>query len=261
MITWHGYDLCEKGFIINLASRPDRRESASKECDIAKIENIDFFNATVVTEEHYGPYGCTQSHLDLYKYQVDNNIQYMLILEDDIETIYSYTTSDNLCISDEQKQNKYVKNLISSFLTIKPDILWLGTRIENTVDYYDNYISYSNNTLTSHAYICSYNFAKFALNNLRYKDSNHFSFGWPIDHFLSQVKVKSCGQLLNNPNNQEFLKNNLITTVSNCLIFNQKASYSDIINRDADYTEWILGCHEEYCFKPISKKINYYEYI
>ena len=231
MITWHGYDLCEKGFIINLSTRSDRKESASKQCDIAEIRGVDFFDAAIIKEEPYTKYGCTQSHLNLYKYQVDNNIEYMLILEDDIETIYGYNASDGYCITDINKQKKYVKNLISSLHTIKPDLLWLGTRIESNVDYYDDYISYSNKTLTSHAHICSYNLAKFALDNLHYKDSN------------------------------QFLKNNLVTTVSNCLIFNQKSDYSDILNRDVDYRMWILGCHEEYCFKPIRDKINYYEYI
>ena len=261
MITWHGYDLCEKGFIINLSTRSDRKESASKQCDIAEIRGVDFFDAAIIKEERYTAYGCTQSHLNLYKYQVDNNIEYMLILEDDIETIYGYNASDGYCITDINKQKKYVKNLISSLHTIKPDLLWLGTRIESNVDYYDDYISYSNKTLTSHAHICSYNLAKFALDNLHYKDSNHFSSMWPIDHFLSQIAIKNCWQLLGNQNNQEFLKNNLVTTVSNCLIFNQKSDYSDILNRDVDYRMWILGCHEEYCFKPIRDKINYYEYI
>lgn len=261
MITWHDYPLCDKGFIINLASRNDRRTSAIDQCAIAGLDGIEIFDASVVADDNYTAYGCTQSHLDLYKYQVDNNIKYMLILEDDIQTIYSYNFSNNYHIDDRIKQKKYVKNLIESLQKIQPDILWLGTRLESKVDRYDDYISHSNKVLTSHCYISSYNLAKFALNNLQYKNPNHFSFRWPIDHFLSQIKVKNCGQLLNNKNNKIFLDNNLITTISNCLIFNQKGDYSNILNRYVDYGVWILGCHEEYCFKVINKDINYNEYI
>jgi len=261
MIKWYDKDLCEKGFIINLESRPDRRESSINECSSAGINGVEIFNAAVINDENYVAYGCTQSHYNLYEYQVSHNIEYMLILEDDIKTVYNYNFSENLNISNLDKRKKYVYNLIDTLYEIKPDILWLGTRCESIVDPYNDYLSYSNKTLTSHAYLCSLNFAKFALENLDYKNSSHFSFRWPIDHFLSQVKVKDCGQLLANKHNTNFVKNNLITTISNCLIFNQKSDYSNILNRYTDYGIWIMSCHEEYCFKPVKENINYNEYI
>jgi GR25 family glycosyltransferase involved in LPS biosynthesis len=259
MITWHNKDLCQEGFIINLASRPDRKESALLACAKAGINGISIFDAVTIKDPNYVAYGCTQSHIDLYKYQVENNIPYMLILEDDISTIYNY--ANLVSITDINKQKSFSDNLIDSFNTLKPDILWLGTRLESNVDPYDNYLSFSNKTLTSHGYICSYRLAKFALENFKYTESGHFSFRWPIDYFLSQIKMKDCGQLKHNNDKTEFMNNNIVITVSNCLIFNQKADFSNIINQICDYSIWILGCHEEYCFKIIKDKINYNEYI
>jgi len=261
MIKWYGQNLCEKGFIINLESRLDRKDSSIEQCNLAGIYGVEIFKAVVVNNKKYSDYGCTQSHYDLYKYQVANNIKYILILEDDIQTVYSYSLTNNLYISNLDKRKKYISNLINSFNNIQPDILWLGTRCEDYVDYCDNYLSYTKKTSTSHAYLCSINFAKFALENLNYTDDAHFSYRWPIDHFLSQITTKNCGQLLNNKNNTNFLNNTLVTTISNCLIFNQKSGYSNILNRYTDYEIWIMGCHEEYCFRPIKEKINYNEYI
>jgi hypothetical protein len=113
----------------------------------------------------------------------------------------------------------------------------------------------------SHAYLSSLSLAQLCVDNYHYQDSSHLSYRLPIDFFLSQVKLKENHQIVNNKNNHSFINNNLTTGISNCLIFNQKADYSDIIERPVDYSIWVTGCHEEYCFNQIKDKINYYEYI
>ena len=260
MITWYGKPLCSDGFVINLKTREDRKKSVVEQLQIAGIEGVDFFDAVTITDDGlWKPYGCTQSHIDLYNFQVKNNIEYMLILEDDILTTFSYSY-DNIIKSISQQQ-KYVSSLLNSFNKLKPDLLWLGCRAESNVDSYDDYISYSNKTLMSHAYLSSLRLAKFCVDNYHYQDSSHLSYRLPIDFFLSQIKLKRDGQIINNKNNHSFINNNLTTSISNCLIFNQKADYSDIIERQVDYSIWVTGSHQEYCFNQIKDKINYNEYI
>lgn len=260
MIYWYGKPLCSHGFIINLQTREDRKKSATEQLELAGIDGVDFYNAVVINDDGlWKPYGCTQSHINLYNFQVNNNIDYMLILEDDIFTTFSYGYDNK--IIDISKKQKYAFNLIDSFNKLKPDLLWLGCRVESNVDPYDNYISYSNKTLMSHAYLSSLRLAQFCLDNYNYQDSSHFSYRLPIDFFLSQIKLKQDGQIVNNKNNHYFINNSLTTTISNCLIFNQKADYSDIIERPVDYSLWVTGCHQEYCFNQIKNTINYHEYI
>jgi len=259
MILWHNKPLCSAGFVINLASRPDRKASAIKELEQSGISGFEFYNATTLSDPDWQAYGCTQSHLDLFKIQIENNIDYLLILEDDIHTSYTYSTLNKITKID--KQIKYAHNCIDSFHHLKPDLLWLGSRVEQDVDYYDDYISFSNKTLTAHAYISSLSLAKFCVENFKYNEHGHLSYRYPIDFFLSQLKIKTDHQIINNINNKAFVTNNLVTSVSNCLIFNQKPGYSNIIHKDIDYGIWIAGCHEHYCFNPLKNKINYHEYI
>lgn len=260
MISWYGKPLCSHGFVINLKTREDRRQSAKEQLKSAGIEGVDFFDAAVITDDGlWKPYGCTQSHIDLYNFQINNNIDYMLILEDDILTTFCYSGLDS--IVDTSKRQQYASHLIDSFNELKPDLLWLGCRVESNVDPYDDYISYSNKTSMSHAYLSSLRLARFCVDNYHYQDSSHLSYRLPIDFFLSQIKLKQDWQIVENKNNHSFINNTLVTSISNCLIFNQKSDYSDILERPVDYSIWVTGCHQEYCFNPIKDRINYREYI
>jgi GR25 family glycosyltransferase involved in LPS biosynthesis len=260
MITWYGKTVCSHGFVINLKTREDRKKSAKEQLKLAGIDGVNFFDAVTIDDDGlWKPYGCTQSHIDLYNFQIKNQIDYMLILEDDISTTFSYSYDDSIKL--ESQRQKYVSNLLDSFNKLKPDLLWLGCRVENSVDPYDDYISYTNKTLMAHAYLSSLRLAQFCVDNYYYQDSSHLSYRLPIDFFLSQIKLKDNYQIVDNKNNHSFINNNLIIGISNCLIFNQKADYSNIIERPVDYSIWVTGCHQEYCFNQIKEKINYHEYI
>ena len=98
----------------------------------------------------------------------------------------------------------------------------------------------------SHAYLGSLKYAKFLTENLRYTDNKHFSSRLPIDYFISQLTEKNCWQINSFENGENILKNDLKVYMSSPLIFNQGSSFSNIIDRDVDYTIWVRGCIDAY---------------
>jgi GR25 family glycosyltransferase involved in LPS biosynthesis len=67
-------------YVINLDKRPDRWEQIQK--DWADFEEINLIRVSA-TEHTPGRVGCARSHLKLVQYAKDNNMPYILVLEDD----------------------------------------------------------------------------------------------------------------------------------------------------------------------------------
>lgn len=243
MIKWYGERLCDAGFLINLKERTDRFNIAEKELIDSGIEGVERFDAVVITEPDFTKYGCTQSHIEIAKKQIENNWEYVLYLEDDIKTEYYYSERIPLTSVDRKKVST---SIINDLYEYKPDVLWLGVRPENDTEYVTNNLVKTNKTLMSHAYLGSLKYAKFLVENLQYTDNQHFSSRLPIDYFISQLTEKDCWQINSYKNGENILKNDLKVYMSIPLIFNQGASFSNIIDRDVDYTIWVRGCIDAY---------------
>lgn len=241
MIKWFGHVVCDRGFLINLKHREDRFNSSQIELIKANIEGVERFDAVKI-EGLYHKYGCSQSHLDIAKKQVENQWSYVLYLEDDIKCDFFY----NDFLKDKKIDiEQIVNHLVIDLKEIKPDVLWLGVRPEDYCEKITNIFVKPKKTLMSHAYIGSLNYANFLLEHYRYYDSNHFTHNWPIDFFISQINTKDDWKL-NLHNNSSFILNNLKIVVTLPLIFNQKASNSDLLDRFVDYEIWVRGCYNEY---------------
>jgi GR25 family glycosyltransferase involved in LPS biosynthesis len=243
MIKWYGERLCDAGFLINLKERTDRFNIAEKELIDSGIEGVERFDAVVITEPDFIKYGCTQSHIEIAKKQIENNWEYVLYLEDDIKTEYYYSETIPSISVDRKKVST---SIINDLYEYKPDILWLGVRPEKDTEYITNNLVKTNKTLMSHAYLGSLKYAKFLVENLQYTDNQHFSSRLPIDYFISQLTEKDCWQINSYKNGENILKNDLKVYMSIPLIFNQGASFSNIIDRDVDYTVWVRGCIDAY---------------
>jgi GR25 family glycosyltransferase involved in LPS biosynthesis len=243
MIKWFGEYLCDAGFLINLKERTDRFNIAEKELIDGGIEGVERFDAVVITEPDFIKYGCTQSHIEIAKKQIENNWEYVLYLEDDIKTEYYYSETIPSTSVDRKKVSTSIINDLSEY---KPDVLWLGVRPEENTEYVSNNLVKTNKTLMSHAYLGSLKYAKFLIENLRYADNKHFSSRLPIDYFISQLTEKNCWQINSFENGENILKNDLKVYMSSPLIFNQGASFSNIIDRDVDYSIWVRGCIDAY---------------
>lgn len=243
MIKWYGEKLCDQGFIINLEERKDRYDRVRKNLRIGKFTGLKRFNAVKIIEPNFTKYGCTQSHIEIAKKQIKNNWEYVLYMEDDsvINFFYDYSINES-----EIDKEKVAKNIIKELNEKKPDVLWLGVRPEEDTEYVSNFLVKPKKTLMSHAYIGSIKYAKFLVDNLKYKDNNHFSAGYPIDFFLSQINTKDCWRLENFDNEKIMKNNDLKIYMTVPMIFNQGESFSNLTDNYVDYKIWVTGCYQAY---------------
>jgi GR25 family glycosyltransferase involved in LPS biosynthesis len=78
-------------YCINLERRPDRRANASKQFSGAGIENVEFFKGTdgriEAPEDIFiskPEYGCSDSHIRIWRDVVENGYETALVFEDDV---------------------------------------------------------------------------------------------------------------------------------------------------------------------------------
>lgn len=243
MVLWYGNKLCDAGFVINLSNREERMKRTISELEKSKIEGVQRFDACVINEPEFVKYGCTQSHIEIAKKQIENNWEYVLYLEDDIisDFFYDYST-DNSKID----RHKVSQEIISGLNEKKPDVLWLGVRPETYTEKVTDCFVKPKTTLMSHAYLGSIRFAKFLVEYLKYDERNHFSHKWPIDFFISQINVKDNWTLASYKDGDILKNNNLEVLMTTPMIFNQGHSFSDLLDRNVNYVEWVQGCYSEY---------------
>ena len=86
MVTWNGIKIADKGFLINLDERKDRLEESLSEFKLNNIAGVERFDAVKITEDNDDGWiirGCTHSHMDILKKQIENNWEKIIIFEDD----------------------------------------------------------------------------------------------------------------------------------------------------------------------------------
>jgi glycosyl transferase family 25 len=184
-------------FVINLKRRPERLKNFFDNCPLQKINVIYGFDGKNIENENInekklldkfvnflpGEKGCFISHLRIWRYIVDNDIDYGLIFEDDA----------NLC-------NDFLKKY-KDFITEIPndcDIAFIGGKFDT--DYKmneNNYIQISKNVIqhknvtpeyyydfcrTTHSYILSKKTAKMLI----HKFDTAETITTALDHWMLQ---------------------------------------------------------------------------
>ncbi len=254
MVTWNGEYFCDAGFLINLKDRVDRFSRAMENLSITKLSGIERFDAILIEDPGYTKYGCTQSHIEIAKLQIQNNWEYVLYLEDDIVSDFFYCLNTE---NDKINKEKVISEIIKDFNSFKPDVLWLGVRPEGDTTYVSNTLVRPTKTLMSHAYVGSLKFANFLVNNLNYRDNSHFSGTYPIDFFISQITSKDCWRI-DAYDKENIIKNNdLSVMITSPMIFNQGESFSNLTDNLVDYKNWVRGCYN-FWINPNKLGINPY---
>lgn len=251
MITWFDRKLCDAGFVINLADRNDRLDLAYGELERANIKGVERQEAVRMTPDHgpdkgiaYHKYGCTQSHIEIAKRQIENNWEYVLYLEDDIlfEPFYGLNVEN-----DRINLPKIVPDLITDFETIRPDIMWLGVRLDKGfAEKVTNTLLKPQETVMSHAYVGSLKYAQFLVDNLWWDQPDHYARQWPIDFFMSQINVKNDWTIAAKNYGSNMANNDLKIVVSFPLFFNQRGSYSNLTDKYEDYSIWVKHNYNYY---------------
>tara|TARA_S200002703_G_scaffold9244_1_gene9124 strand:- start:6563 stop:7330 length:768 start_codon:yes stop_codon:yes gene_type:complete len=242
MINWLGHNIADAGFLINLHNREDRLKRSYNELDKLKITGVERFEAVIVNEEPYINMGCTISHIEIAKKQIENNWNYVLYLEDDIIEDVFYP--DFL----EQKIDlqSVVKEMVEEIKEHKPDVLWLGVRPEGPVKAFSKTMVTPTKTTMSHAYLGSLDYAKFLVKTHLYDKEGYFSYKWPIDFFISEITRQKDWTIAEMDGGENILNNNIKVKILLPNIFNQGASYSDISQTAAAYEELVRGCYAKY---------------
>lgn len=242
MVTWFDKKLCDAGFYINLDHRTDRKLLCENELKKSGFNGVERISGIKVEVDGFKEMGCTETHLEIAKKQIENNWDYVLYMEDDIESVYHYSY---MIDQNNVDKIKVAYKIIEDFNEYKPDVLWLGVRLEGNCEKISDVLLKPSKTSMSHAYVGSLKFAKYMVDHLRTREDGFFSRKWPIDFFISQTEIKT-DWTIKAYESKDFLTNDIKIMVACPLIFTQRESYSDLTNRDTDYSLWVNQSFEEF---------------
>jgi GR25 family glycosyltransferase involved in LPS biosynthesis len=229
MVTWNNIKIADRGFLINLEERTDRLQESLSEFDKNNIQGVERFNAIKITEDSDQGWvirGCTHSHMELLKRQVENGWEKMVIFEDD----FILDVCDNRDIS---LSNEMIEKIYSTDF----DLLFLGACLLEPADAISENLIKPNKFVQTTSYLTSLKFAEYVLNNFNYLDKELVVYGEQIDSYYSVLATKSHW-LMNNRTKgvREIKEHDLKIYFHYPVLFNQRASYSNILNKITDYS-------------------------
>jgi GR25 family glycosyltransferase involved in LPS biosynthesis len=229
MVTWNNIKVADKGFLINLKEREDRLNQSISELEKNNIDGVERFDAIKITEnsdEGWIIRGCTHSHMDILKLQVENQWNKVVIFEDD----FYLDVCDN--------QNRELdNNMIENIYHTDFDILFLGACLLEPVEYFTENLIKPNKFVQTTTYITSLKFAEYVVKNFNYLDKELVVYGEQIDSYYSVLAVKDHWLMDNRTKGVQEIKNHDLKIYFHYpLFFNQRPSYSNILNRDTNYS-------------------------
>ena len=219
-------------YYINLEQRPDRNEHILTELQSIKVTNAIRFNAIL---NKCGALGCSKSHYELLKMAKEQNLPYIIILEDDITF----------------KNPELFNSVLDKVLTNHPiqesawDVLLLGGNMPNTNNYeIDDLCIRTTQCLTTTGYIVKSHYYDTLLTNIKngikyLEKFNERLNMFAIDTYWQPLQKKDNWYVLyplhtiieNNVNNDD----NTDDTKRIGLV-TQYANYSDVVNKHTDYS-------------------------
>jgi GR25 family glycosyltransferase involved in LPS biosynthesis len=228
MVTWNNIKIADRGFLINLEERTDRLQESLLEFDKNSIQGVERFNAIKITEDSDQGWvirGCTHSHMELLKRQVENGWEKMVIFEDDF--ILDVCDNRELSLSNEMIEKIYVADF---------DLLFLGACLLEPAEAVSENLIKPNKFVQTTSYLTSLKFAEYVVNNFNYLDKELVVYGEQIDSYYSVLAVKDHWLMDNRTKGIEEIKNHDLKIYFHTpILFNQRESYSNILNRYTNY--------------------------
>ena len=231
MITWDGIKIADKGFLINLEERKDRLEESILEFNRNNIIGVERFEAVKITKDSENGWvirGCTHSHMNILKTQVENNWEKVIIFEDDFFL--------DVCHPDK---NIVTQDMIEQISKEEFDVLFLGATLLSESEYVNEYLIRPNKFVQTTCYISNLKFAKFVTNHFNYLDENSVVYGEAIDSYYSVLSERNHWRINKYSNaGKEIINNDLKIYFTYPIIFNQRNSFSNIENRMSLYSHY-----------------------
>lgn len=225
MVTWNGVKIADKGFLINLEERKDRLEESISELHKNNIVGVERFDAIKITEDTDNGWiirGCTHSHMDILKLQVDNKWEKVIIFEDDFFLDFDSSVNDNS-----------LEDIINNITNYDVDCLFLGSVLLNESEYINKFILKPNKLVQTTSYITSLKFSKFVTKHFNYLDTQSVVYGEQIDSYYSNLSERNHWRInrdwLNGGN--DLLNHDLKIYFTYPQLFNQRTSFSNIENK------------------------------
>jgi hypothetical protein len=160
------------------------------------------------------------------KRQVVNGWEKMVIFEDDF--ILDVCDNRELFLSNEMIEKIYAADF---------DLLFLGACLLEPAEAVSENLIKPNKFVQTTSYLTSLKFAEYVVNNFNYLDKELVVYGEQIDSYYSVLATKSHW-LMNNRTKgvNEIKEHDLKIYFHYPILFNQRASYSNILNKITDYS-------------------------
>jgi hypothetical protein len=215
--------IADKGFVLNLPDRTDRRDYVLNTLNELNISGWEFEDGVRFDDPEWRRYGCTQAYINMFKKAIDNDYESIIVFEDDIKKtgMISLEQIDEIFKQWPIQSKKY--NLIA-----------LGTRPfwESKITKDSENFGTLSNCLCTQSFYFNREFINYAYETLScYNDPTCSHFRVVIDEFISDCC--SHEQICKIPN--KIFK----VGITIPMMFTQSYGYSDNEQTFMNYEGWI----------------------
>lgn len=229
MVTWNGVKIADKGFLINLEERKDRLEESLLEFNKNNIVGVERFDAVRITENNDDGWiirGCTHSHMEILKLQVENKWEKVIIFEDDFFLDICHTNKDFS-----------ITSLIENIYSSEFDCLFLGATLLGESEFVSELFIKPNKFVQTTTYVSSLKFSEFVIEHFNYLNKDSIVHGEAIDSYYSFLSQKKHWKMEIDGvvGRDELVNNTLKIYFSYPIVFNQRISFSNIENKMSYY--------------------------
>jgi GR25 family glycosyltransferase involved in LPS biosynthesis len=156
-------------FYINLDHRTDRKKHIENE--LKKMSWLKYMRFNAIKNKN-GRFGCAQSHLALLEYAKETNLEYIIILEDDIHF----------------KNPKMFNELLIKFfkLNMPFDVLLFVANTTNNIKI-NNFVSQTKHSYSTAGYLVRNHYYDKLINNIK---NNMYNKGYAIDVYYTHLQKK-----------------------------------------------------------------------
>ena len=230
MITINNCKIADIGYVINLDRRTDRMVKMKEQFIDLNIEGVLRFPA--INNLDSGPLNCKKSHYRVYEEFLKTDKEILLVLEDD-------------CLFLDSMKFEY-EEIFNQINSTDWDIYWLGCRNRRSPIFYKNNSYKVSSVSHAQSYLITRNMCEYILKTYPINSLTNTA----IDELLCLLIYGY--DVTTNPNKFNFYQLsspvNELPTIFTSLCYkkplsSQFASYSDLQNREVDYTDYIKNSH------------------
>lgn len=226
MLSFKGKKIADKGLLINLPHRVDRKERSIKLLEELGFEGYDIIKGVLFDDPNWRVYGHVQAYLNCAKIALDEGIESLIIFEDDIKVMSRTKISD---FDDVFSKWDFFSNHF--------DLIGLGTRpLEGSKIFkLDKNFGKVTNLLCTQAFFLKRDFLEYFYNSMKRYDVP----GDPYYRVLADEFLNDCcsHEIICKNKNKLF---NVGITIP--MLFTQRDGYSDNLMCVEKYEEYLESC-------------------